>query len=135
MKSMQEKNRTVGQWSNTNETSTSNVWMGRSIVFCFVLSQQNNICLLIWLYFAWIRPKYQINMNEGLKTILESTNSRAVWIFTDIRSSIKYIQVWNRVCELLGIQIISKLKILATIARKSTSNISLSRRSILVFKS
>lgn len=50
-----------------------------------------------------------IAIKEGLKTILHSSDSSDVWIFTDSRSSIQHLQDWSRVCDLVGIEIIKML--------------------------
>ncbi|XP_054711316.1 uncharacterized protein LOC129220907 [Uloborus diversus] len=51
-----------------------------------------------------------IAINEGLNTILHDTKYGDIWILTDSRSSIQYLQNWSSVCDLVGIQIITHLK-------------------------
>ncbi|GFY72341.1 RNase H domain-containing protein [Trichonephila inaurata madagascariensis] len=52
-------------------------------------------------------------IDEELKSILNRTNSRNIWILTDSRSAIQHLQDWTRVDDLVSIRIINTLKTIA----------------------
>ncbi|GFY19237.1 transposon Tf2-9 polyprotein [Trichonephila clavipes] len=54
-----------------------------------------------------------IAIDEGLKAILNRTDSSNTWILTDSRSTIQHLQDWTRVEDLVSIRIINKLKTIA----------------------
>ncbi|GFT33994.1 RNase H domain-containing protein [Trichonephila clavipes] len=54
-----------------------------------------------------------IAIDEGLKPILNRTDSSNVCILTDSRSAIQHLQDWTRVDDLVSIRIINKLKTVA----------------------
>ncbi|GFW17326.1 RNase H domain-containing protein [Trichonephila clavipes] len=54
-----------------------------------------------------------IAIDEGLKSILNRTDSSNIWILTDSRSSIQHLQDWTRVADLVSIRIINKLRTIA----------------------
>ncbi|GFY15094.1 RNase H domain-containing protein [Trichonephila clavipes] len=54
-----------------------------------------------------------IVVDEGLKSILNKTDSSNIWILTDSRSAIQHLQDWTRADDLVSIRIINKLKTIA----------------------
>ncbi|GFW81033.1 RNase H domain-containing protein [Trichonephila clavipes] len=51
-----------------------------------------------------------IDIDEGLKSILNRTDFSNIWILTDSRSSILHLQDWIRMDDLVSIRIINKLR-------------------------
>ncbi|GFU02715.1 putative RNA-directed DNA polymerase from transposon BS [Trichonephila clavipes] len=54
-----------------------------------------------------------IGVDQGIKSILNKTDSSNIWILTDSRSAIQLLQDWTRVDDLVIIRIINKLKTIA----------------------
>ncbi|GFW34673.1 RNase H domain-containing protein [Trichonephila clavipes] len=54
-----------------------------------------------------------IAIDEGIKFILNRTDSNNIWILTDSRSTIQHLQDWTRVDDLESIRINNKLKTIA----------------------